>query len=86
MHSSVTDRDKQTWKNNQRPANSQIYEDTQLNNINRGFRIIEYKFVMRIFFQCEVLQKSLHKRSSLRGRHNALSLSLLLSPKSTGDT
>ena len=58
MHSSVTDRDKQTWKNNQRPANSQIYKDTQLNNINRGFTIIEYKFVMRIFFQCEELQKS----------------------------
>ena len=30
MHSSVTDRDKQIWKNNQRPANSQIYKDTQL--------------------------------------------------------
>jgi len=60
MHSSVTDRDKQRWKNNQRPANSQIYKDTQLNNIYRGFTIIEYKLVMRIFFQCEELQKSLH--------------------------
>jgi len=39
MHSSVTDRDKQTWKNNQRPANSQICKDTQLNNINRGFSL-----------------------------------------------
>jgi len=59
MHSSVTDRDKEIWKNNQRPANSQIYKDTQLHNIYRDYTIIEYKSVMRKFFQCDELQKSI---------------------------
>ena len=32
LHGQFSYRQRQTWKNNQRPANSKIYEDTQLNS------------------------------------------------------
>ena len=68
MHSSVTETNKHGKIFSDRLTVK--YTDTQLNNINRGYTIIEYKFVMRKFFQCDVLQdpksKNTHPTPSAR--------------------